>query len=195
MRKFFSVNADLAVPVVPIVVWLAASAALRRSGYLLRKMRQFLIITPGRQRTPLGRAPAFSHAEGIRGAFCLIALLLAFSSSCSHDTVFTLSSAYGDKVLIAEDRTTMESTIDCAIAKDCGQLSVRHLLAEGKVFLVDTGTRVAMEDGFTLSSARRIRVLEGRHAGKTGWIYDRTVRLGRSNRSPRLASAAGTYNQ
>ena len=115
----------------------------------------------------------------------LVALLLVFSFSCSHDTVVTLSSTYGDKTLVAQDPDTIERMIDCVITRDCDHLSVRALLAQGKVFLVEAGTKVTMRDGFTLSRARRIRVLEGKYAGKTGWIYERTLRsLDRSNPSP-----------
>ncbi len=196
MGKLLIVNSGLVVPVTLIVLWLVVSAVVRISGYLLRKVRHFLSTKAQERRTPLDRARAFSHAQGKIGqAFFLIASLLAFSCSCSHDTVVTLSSAYGDRVLVAEDRTTMESMIDCTVARDCDHLSGRHLLAQGKIFLVDTGTRVAMEDGFTLSAARSIRVLEGRHAGKTGWIYERTVRLGPAIHAPQLASAAGACNQ
>jgi hypothetical protein len=120
----------------------------------------------------------------------LIALLLVCSFSCSHDTTFTLSSTYGDKALVAQDPDTIERMIDCGITRDCDRLSVRALLAQGKVFLVDTGTKVTMRDGFTLSRARRIRVLEGEYAGRTGWIYERMVRSSdRSNPSPQLALA------
>jgi hypothetical protein len=43
-----------------------------------------------------------------------------------------------------------------------------ELLAKGKVFRVETGTKVMVNYGFTFSRARKIRVLEGEHSGKEG---------------------------
>jgi hypothetical protein len=106
----------------------------------------------------------------------LTALLLASSLSCSHDTTFTLSSIYNGRALVAEDRDTMERLIDCAITRTCDGLSAMDLLAKRKVFRVETGTKVMVKDGFTFSMARKIRILEGEHNGKEGWVYERTLR-------------------
>jgi hypothetical protein len=110
----------------------------------------------------------------------LIAVLLASSLSCSRDTIVTVSSAYDGEALVAEDRDTMERLIDCAITRNCDHLSVMGLLAERKAFLVETGTKVIVSNGLAFSMARKIRILEGEHSGKEGWVYERALRSDRS---------------
>ena len=105
----------------------------------------------------------------------LIALVLASSLSCSRDAVFIVASVSGDTVLVSEDRETMERIIECAITRTCGELSAMALLAAGKVFRLPCGTKVKLRDGFTFAKARKIRVLDGKHAGKDGWIYERVL--------------------
>jgi len=109
-----------------------------------------------------------------RGCF-LIVLALASSLSCNRDTVLTVASVSDATVLISEDQETMERIIECSIARACGELSVTALLAARKVFRVPCGTKVTLYDGFTFGNTRKIRVLEGEHAGRDGWVYERML--------------------
>ena len=105
----------------------------------------------------------------------LIALALASLLSCSHSGELTLASPSGDAVFISQERETMERLIECALTQECGEISLMALLAQRKVFRVTCGTRVELQDAFTFSSVRRIRVLDGQYAGKNGWVYERML--------------------
>jgi hypothetical protein len=105
----------------------------------------------------------------------VFAVLLAFVLSCSQNTTFTLSSAYGTKVLVAHDKDVMERMIACGITGECDGLCVMELLPSGKVFSVKAGTKVMVRDGFSFSHARKIHILEGECSGKEGWVYDRAL--------------------
>lgn len=51
------------------------------------------------------------------GSFLIATLLLAPSLSFNRDTTYTLSAAYGGKVVVAEDKETMEGIIDGAVTR------------------------------------------------------------------------------
>lgn len=108
------------------------------------------------------------------------ALFLVLLLSCSRDSVYKLSSVSDNRVLVAEERGTMESVIDCGVARACEGLSVMELLYQKKAYSVQPGTRVAAGNGFAFSSARHVRILEGEHAGKEGWVYEGTLVADRS---------------
>ncbi len=107
----------------------------------------------------------------------LFVLVLPFCVSCSRDTTFTVSSLYQGRVLVAEDKDTMENIIYSAITRNGDPRLVMELLPTGKVFRVATGTKVKVE-GFTfsLSQVRKVRILEGENSGKEGWIYAAVLR-------------------
>lgn len=90
---------------------------------------------------------------------------------------FIVSSAYQGRVLVAEEKDTMERIIDGAITRSGDPLTVTTLLPKGKVFRVASGTKVSVE-GFTFSASRakKIRILEGEKSGKEGWIYAALLR-------------------
>ncbi len=111
----------------------------------------------------------------------LFVVLVALTLSCSHETTFTLSSAYGIKVPITQNKDLMERMIDCAITGKCDGLCTMERLPSGEVFFVKVGTRVMTTGGLSLSSARKIRVLDGECSGKEGWIYDRMLYAAPSN--------------
>ena len=111
----------------------------------------------------------------------LFVVLVALTVSCSHDTTFTLSSAQGIKVPVAQDKAVMERMIDCAIVGKCEGVCTMELLPGGEVFFVRAGTRVMTTGGLSFSSARKIRVLEGECSGKEGWVYDRMLYAAPSN--------------
>jgi len=111
----------------------------------------------------------------------LFAVLLTFTLSCSRNTTFTLSSAYGTKVLVAQDKDVMERMIECGITGKCDGLCVMELLPSGKVFSVKAGTKVMTRDGLSFSSVRKIHILEGECSGKEGWVYDRILYEARSD--------------
>lgn len=119
-----------------------------------------------------------------------LALLTAFSISCSQDTTYNLAAGRDSRILVAHDKETMERMIECAITSKCSHLSVMELLPSQKVFLVEAGTKVAMEGRpFSFSNARRVHILEGDHRGQDGWIYDRMLCQDRTSTSYQLAFA------
>ena len=107
----------------------------------------------------------------------LLALPLLFCLSCSRNTTFTVSSPYQGRVLVAEDKDTMERIIDSTITRNGDPLLVMELLPNGKVFRVADGTKVRVEGfAFFSSRARKIRILEGENSGKEGWVYTAVLR-------------------
>jgi len=113
----------------------------------------------------------------MKRASFLFALLLVFCLSCSRDTTFTVWSPYQERVLVTEDKETMERIIDGAITRNGDPLLAMELLPNGKVFRIASGTRVSIE-GFTFSSsrARKVRILDGENEGKEGWVYAAVLR-------------------
>jgi hypothetical protein len=95
--------------------------------------------------------------------------------SCGRDSVYRVSSLSGGDVIVAQEKDTMESIIDCAIARRCKDVSVMEMLRNGKVFRVDPGTRVVTMERFAFSEARKVRVLEGDGSGRSGWVFDRVL--------------------
>ncbi len=116
------------------------------------------------------------------GRLLFLALLPLVLVSCTHESTYTVAAAFDGRILVAQDKDTMERMIDCAITGKCAHLSVMELLPSQKVFLVEAGTTVSVRDGLlSFSNARRIHVLEGEHQGKDGWIYDRMLCEDRSS--------------
>ncbi len=102
-------------------------------------------------------------------------LMLVSLIACSHDTALVVASPSGDSVLVTQDQKDMQAVVDCALKRTC-QLPVMPLLAERKAYLLPTGTPVSLQDGFSLSTIRKIRVEEGEHAGKEVWVYGLMLR-------------------
>jgi hypothetical protein len=66
-----------------------------------------------------------------------------------------------------------------------------ELLPSRKVFFVESGTKVVIKEGlFSFSDARRVHILEGRHSGEDGWVYDRMLYPDQSNVPYQLAFAS-----
>ncbi len=124
----------------------------------------------------------------------LVVVLVALAISCSHDNTLTLSSASGIKVPVAQNKDVMERMIDCAVTGKCEGVCTMELLPTGEVFFVRVGTRVMMTGGFSFSSARKVRVLEGECSGKEGWVYDRMLYAAPSN-APYQRAFASLYRE
>jgi hypothetical protein len=122
-------------------------------------------------------------------SFLLVGLSFFLFSSCFQDGRYTVTSL-NSRVLVSQDKETMESMIDCAMTHRCEGLSIMKLLPSQKVFFVESGTKVSVEEGlFSFSDARKVRVLGGEHGGKEGWVYDRMLCHDRSNTPYQLAFA------
>ena len=110
--------------------------------------------------------------------------------SCTREENYTVAAACDGRILVAQDKDTMERLIDCAITGKCEHLAVMELLPSRKVFLVEAGTTVAMKEGlFSFSNARKVHILEGDHHGEDGWVYDRMLSQDRSSVPYQLAFA------
>jgi hypothetical protein len=110
-----------------------------------------------------------------------LACLPLISLSCTRDATYILAAAYSDRILVAEDKEMIERMIECAVTGKCAHLSVMELLPSRKAFLVEAGTKVAARGGlFSFSNARKVHILEGKHSGEDGWVYDRMLCQDRS---------------
>jgi hypothetical protein len=120
----------------------------------------------------------------------LLAGLLSFAIlSCSQDGHYTVASV-DNRILVAQDKETMEQMIDCAMTHRCEGLSIMKLLPSRKVFFVESGTTVRIEGSlFSFSDARRVQILGGEYGGKEGWVYDKMLYQDRSNIPYQLAFA------
>ena len=119
------------------------------------------------------------------------ALLPLVPLSCTQDTNYTVTAVYDSRILVSQDKETMERMIYCAITRNCDGLSVMELLPSRKVFFVESGTKVVIKEGlFSFSDARRVHILEGRHSGEDGWVYDRMLYPDQSNVPYQLAFAS-----
>jgi hypothetical protein len=103
-------------------------------------------------------------------------LLLVFLTSCEGDRIVPLSSAYGDRVFVAQDRETMESLIDSFITGKRSDGEFIRLLSSQKVFSVGAGRKVLVLEGGYFARTKKVRVLEGRHKDDCGWVYEVVLR-------------------
>ena len=76
-----------------------------------------------------------------------------------------------EPVPLALDEDAFEELIDAVIAKD--KYGWVDLIAAGRVVLVDEGTEVRVID--MKIAAYRVRILEGTHTGKAGWVISEAI--------------------
>jgi hypothetical protein len=70
------------------------------------------------------------------------------------------------QVVVCVDEDAYRELTKLAVADD--MLGIGELVASGRAFAVESGTKASViETGF---ERRRVRVLEGRHFGKAGWV-------------------------
>ncbi len=76
--------------------------------------------------------------------------------------------------VLAVDKKALDDLIQAQIADD--KLGYSQMLGDGKLFIVDNGTKVKVIDiGF---GKTEIRILEGEHLGKSGWIaYEFVIQI------------------
>ena len=126
-------------------------------------------------------------------AILLVAALPLISLSCTSDVTYTIAAAYDDRILVSQDKEMMERMIECAVTGKCAHLCVMELLPSRRVFTVEGGTKVEVKERlFSLSNARRVRILEGEHSGEDAWVYDRMLCQDRSS-APYQAAFARLY--
>ena len=127
----------------------------------------------------------------ISSLFLLLASFLLLSLSCTQEANYTVTAAYDSRVLVAQDKETMERLIECAVTRECKPWSVMELLPSRKAFFVESGTRVAAAGGlFTFSDAIKVHILEGEHSGEYAWVYDRMLYQDTSSVPYQLAFAS-----
>jgi len=121
-----------------------------------------------------------------------VALLLPLVLlSCTQDANYTVTAVYDGRILLAQDKETMERVIECAITRECEPWFVMELLPSRKVFFVKSGTKVVIKGGlFTLSDTIKVHILEGEHGGEDAWVYDRMLYQDKSNVPYQLAFAS-----
>ena len=123
--------------------------------------------------------------------FLLLASFLLLSLSCTQESNYTVTTLYDSRILVAQDKETMERVIECAITHECEPWFVMELLPGRKVFFVKSGTKVATSGGlFTFSDAIKVHILEGEHSGEYAWVYDRMLYEDKSNAPYQLAFAS-----
>jgi len=71
-----------------------------------------------------------------------------------------------DEITVAIDEKALDDFIDAAIAKDT--IGYTQMLNSGQLFLVPKNTKVLVLDNKLFTT--KIRILEGEHYGKSGWV-------------------------
>ena len=102
--------------------------------------------------------------------FILCALVLVWGVFCTRETVFVLSSTGGGNVIVSEDLETMRKVIEAAVTRNYEDLPLMDLISKKKVFLVQSGTKVHIQESHLLGRNAMVRMLEGEHAGRVGWV-------------------------
>jgi hypothetical protein len=108
--------------------------------------------------------------------FILCALVLVWGVFCARETIFTLSDARSENVIVAEDLDTMRKVIEAAATRTYQNLPLVDLIAKRKVFLVQSGTRVEVKEAHLFGRNARVEILEGEHAGRLGWVQKSMLR-------------------
>ncbi len=104
--------------------------------------------------------------------FVVCALLLAAGVSCTRETTFTLCSSDENRnVIVAVDKETMRKVIEVSVKRTYGDSSLIDLFSGQKVFLVQAGTKVEVEDPNLFGRTVRIHILEGEQSGRDGWVH------------------------
>jgi hypothetical protein len=106
----------------------------------------------------------------------MLALALTLSVLRGREAIFTVSAVTHGRILVADEKETIEHLIDCTVVSRCDSGLVMKLMASGSVFFVEPGTRVSADNGFTLSNVRRVRILNGSHSGREVWINARLLK-------------------
>lgn len=151
-----------------------------------------LPITTGRSATPAARPtpyraqrPGCSRRSIIFSAACLFFICAAIwiilsstGSDSSRSTFLTVgdkASLYDDQgtpVLVAVDYESLEALINALAADD--DYGASELLLTGRLFSVDSGTRVLVTD--LALYATEVRILEGPYEGRKVWVVDELLR-------------------
>ncbi len=127
----------------------------------------------------------------ISSLFLLLASFMLLSASCTQEANYTVTAVYDSRILVAQDKETMERVIDCAITGECKPGFVMELLPGRKVFFVESGTKVVIRGGlFTFSDAIKVHILDGEHGGIDAWVYNRMLYQDKGNVPYQLAFAS-----
>jgi hypothetical protein len=119
------------------------------------------------------------------------ALFFLSLASCTQDAHYTVAATFDNRILVSQDKETMERMIECAITRRCEGLSIMELLPSRKVFFVESGTKVVIKGGFfSFSDARRVHILQGPHHDEDCWVYDRMLYQDQGNAPYQLAFAS-----
>ena len=112
---------------------------------------------------------------------CLFLVWTDVSSPDTKDSARSTTFAAGDEavlrsssgvpVLVAVDKDALEAAVDAAATGD--DYAKSELLLTGRLFSVDSGTRVLVT-GLALFSTK-VRILEGPYEGRTVWVIDEAL--------------------
>jgi len=100
----------------------------------------------------------------------LCALVLVWGAFCTRETVLTLSSSGGESVIVSEDLETMRKVVEATVTRKYEDLPLMDLISKKKVFLVQSGTKVQVQEAHLFGRNAMVRILEGEHADKVGWV-------------------------
>ena len=96
--------------------------------------------------------------------------------SCTQEATYTVTGVYDDRILVSQNKETMERVIECAVTRECQPGFVMELLPTRKVFFLKSGTKVTTRVGlFAFSDAIKVHILDGEHRGEDAWVYDRML--------------------
>lgn len=118
----------------------------------------------------------FKHK--ILSALCVFVLILIFLSSVGSNIsnevprvsvgeagILRLPSS-SDDIIVSVSEVALERFIKASIAND--RLGVAQMVLNGEGFLVQSGTKILVIDSTTFQ--RKVRILEGEHFGRSGWV-------------------------
>ncbi len=124
--------------------------------------------------------------KGLRSLLVVLLLLAVLTLACSDSGSGSSSSSSQadigdevrlhrgsqlDQVFVAVDRDAYDELVEVALSRD--EIGGNILLASGRVFLVDDGSKVLVVDRDPYIV--KVRILEGPYYGRSGWVVHEAV--------------------
>ena len=110
--------------------------------------------------------------RGLIGAVALVRSVPSLNLSRSNFLTIGEQATISTTSMVAVDDGAMSDMVELQVVND--QVGLNLLQREGRTFVLDEGTRVLIID--TRFTTVMVRALQGRNAGKTGWVQSGRLR-------------------